>query len=382
MRCISYILCLFASFFITIKAASAVTIRTGDDLIVTEDEVIPQDLFIAGDTVIIDGDIQGDLVAAARSVVIKGSVRDSATIFATTTDISGSIGRGVHAFVGELSIDATVRGDIVAAARSITLESDAKIWGDVIATGQNITVYAPIQGYILGAGNSISINNRVGGDAYFAVRTLTLQENAYIDGNLVYLSEREAVIFPGARVSGLVVRRIPEIQEKMRGVFPFVLIAGILGKVFSFIMMAVVGLVFVFIAPKVLIRLSETIKQFPGPCAGWGALVFFVAPFGIALAFMTFVGMMLSVMAFMVYTVALYLSQIITASVLGRLLLGSREETDRPGLLFGSFLLGLFLIRLVRFIPGIGVFVWAVTVVFGMGAFVVALMKMRPSAKV
>jgi hypothetical protein len=42
--------------------------------------------------------------------------------------------------------------------------------------------------------------------------------------------------------------------------------------------------------------------------------------------------------------------------------------------------LGLFLIRLVRFIPGIGVFIWAVAVLFGMGAFVVTLMQQRSSS--
>jgi hypothetical protein len=39
--------------------------------------------------------------------------------------------------------------------------------------------------------------------------------------------------------------------------------------------------------------------------------------------------------------------------------------------------LGLFLIRLVRFIPGVGIFVWAVVVLFGLGAFVVTQMKVK-----
>ena len=219
-------------------------------------------------------------------------------------------------------------------------------------------------------------------DASFAVRTLTLQENARLDGNLLYISEREAVIFPGAKVSGLVVRRIPELQAKMRDIFPFVLIAGVLGKLFSFIMMAVVGLAFVLIAPKWLFRLSESIKQYPGPCAGWGALVFILAPFGITMVFLTFVGMTLAVMASMAYIVALYLSQIITALLLGRLVLGMKEEAEKPGRLFAPFVLGLFLIRLLRLIPGVGIFVWLVTVLFGIGTFVVSRMKMKAQSAV
>jgi cytoskeletal protein CcmA (bactofilin family) len=342
--------------------------------------VVREDLFIAGDTIIIEGSIEGDLYAAARTVIIRGSVRDSATIFAGTVSVDGSVGQGIHAAVGELIINGMIRGNVVAAARSASLGSEAGIEGDVIITGQKIIVSSPVKGYILGAGNTISINSSISDDASFAVRTLTLQENARISGNLMYISEKQAVIFPGATVSGKVIHRIPEFQEKMRGIFPFVLIAGVLGKIFSFVMMVVVGLAFVLIAPKWFFRLSEAIKRYPGPCAGWGALVFFAAPLGIGLAFLTFVGMALAVMASMVYSVALYLSQIITALLLGRLLLGIKEETIKPGHLFGSFVLGLFLIRLVRFIPVVGFIVWAVTVLFGIGAFVVTQMKMRASS--
>ena len=310
-------------------------------------------------------------------MIIRGSVRDSATIFAGTASVDGSVGKGIHAAVGELIINGMIRGNVVAAARSASFGREAEIEGDVIITGQKIIVSAPVKGYMLGAGNTISINTSINDDASFAVRTLTLQENARISGNLMYISEKEAVIFPGAVVSGKVTHRIPAFQEKMRGIFPFVLIAGVLGKIFSFVMMVVVGLAFVLIAPKWFFRLSEAIKVYPGACAGWGALVFFAAPLAIGFAFLTFVGMALSVMAFMIYTVALYLSQIITALLLGRLLLGIKEETVKPGHLFGSFVLGLFLIRLVRFIPVVGFIVWAVAVLFGMGTFVVLQMKVK-----
>jgi cytoskeletal protein CcmA (bactofilin family) len=377
MRLALFIISLCVSSCILFSTASAITTRTGDDLVVSDDEVILEDLFIAGDTVVIDGDIQGDLYAAARTVHIRGSIRDSATILASTVTVSGSIGQGVHAAVGEFNLNGMVRGNIVAAAGKVLLGEKGLVKGDVIATAQEIMVRSPVEGYVLGAGNDISINSSIRDDAFFAVRTLTLQENAWIEGNLLYISEKEAVIFPGAEVAGLVIRRIPEFQERLRGIFPFVLIAGVLGKVFSFIMMAVVGLAFMLIAPKWLYKLSERVKQYPGPCAGWGALVFFVSPIAIAMAFMTFVGITFAILAFMVYVIALYLSQIITALLLGRLLLGVKQETVKRGQLYGSFVLGLFLVRLVRFIPGIGIFVWAVAVLFGLGAFVVTLMQVK-----
>ena len=105
MRRVLFCITLCVSFCIFISYASAFTVRTGDDLIISSDEVVLEDLFIAGDTVIIDGRIEGDLYAAARTVVIRGSVRDSATIFANTINITGSIGQGIHAAAGELAIN-------------------------------------------------------------------------------------------------------------------------------------------------------------------------------------------------------------------------------------------------------------------------------------
>ena len=95
MKRVLFFISLCISFCISISTAYAFTVRTGDDLVVSSDEVVLEDLFIAGDTVIIEGSIQGDLYAAARTVVISGSVRDSATIFAATSDITGSVGRGI-----------------------------------------------------------------------------------------------------------------------------------------------------------------------------------------------------------------------------------------------------------------------------------------------
>jgi cytoskeletal protein CcmA (bactofilin family) len=364
-----------ASVLITFSTASAFDVRTGDNLVVSEGEVVYEDLFIAGDTVTIDGSVEGDLYAAARTVIIRGSIRDSATVFASTITVTGSIGHGMHAAAGELTIDGSVKGDVVVAGRTVSLGGDAMIVGDVIAAGQKINVSSPIEGYILGAGRNVSINERVRGDAAFAVGTLTLQENARVGGNLYYVSENEAIIFPGAEIAGRVMHHVPELREKLKGVFPFVIIAGVLGKILSFVMMVVVGLAFVFIAPKWLFRLSETVKRHPGPCAGWGALVLFITPLGIVVSFLTVVGISLAVIVALAYLMALYLSQVVTALLIGRLVLGMKEETAKQGRLFGAFVLGLFLIRLVRFIPGIGIFVWAAVALFGLGAFIVSQMK-------
>jgi cytoskeletal protein CcmA (bactofilin family) len=350
--------------------------RTGEDLVVGIGETIEEDLFIAGDTVTIDGTVNGDVYAAGRSVHIRGSIRDGVTVAAERITITGAVGRGVKAVSGELNIEGTVEGDIIAAARNISIGGDAVVHGDIIVAGQKIILSAPVNGYALGAGSTIGLNNRVRGDAVFAVRELTLQEDARIGGNLFYISENEAVIFPGAVVQGETVQRVPEVRENLKKLIPFAIIAGVIGKILAFITMVIVGLVIVFLAPKVLYNFSDAVKKYPGHSAGWGALILFVTPIGIGLAFLTVFGISLAVLALLAYLMALYLSQVVTALVIGRLILGVRDAGVSRGTLFGAFVLGLFLIRLLRFIPGIGIFVWVAAAIFGLGALVVTPLKL------
>jgi cytoskeletal protein CcmA (bactofilin family) len=363
----------------THRTADAFEARRGDSIRIGAEETIEEDLFLAGERVVVEGTVNGDLYAAARSVVIRGAIRDSVTVFAGTVTVTGSVGGGIHAAAEEFILEGVVVGDSVVMGRSISLSEGAFSRGDLIAFGQKIMVNSPVDGYVLGAANTVGINSSIRGDVVLAVRLLTLLENARVGGDLRYMSENDAVIFPGAHIAGRVLHGVPKYRDRMREIFPFVIIAGIVGKLLSFVNMVVVGLVFVFIAPGLLHRLSNAIKGYPGQCAGWGALILFGAPLVIFIASATVFGLSLAVIAGFIYLVSLYLSQIITSQLIGRLLLGMRDEVSR-GRLFAAFVLGLFLLRLVRFIPGIGVFVWAAASLFGLGALVVMQTRRNEAA--
>jgi cytoskeletal protein CcmA (bactofilin family) len=367
---------------IPVFSASAFDARTGNYLSVPGGEVIDEDLFLAGETVRIDGRVNGDLYVAAKTVIITGFIRDGVTVFGNTVVISGRVGNGVLAACQDLEIGGEVKGNVKAFCRVFSLETGAQLEGDLVVAGQRVVISAPVQGYVLGAGSLISVRSSVRNDALFAVRSLSLEQGARIGGDLLYISEKKASISPAVEIAGRVVHRVPEFRDRVKKVFPFFILAGVLAKILSFIMMAVVGLAFALIAPKWMFRLSEAIKLHPGPSAGWGALLLFGVPIAISIAFTTVVGISLAMMAASAYYLALYLAQIITALLIGRLVLGMRGQGAHRGHLFGAFVLGLFLIRLVRFIPGIGMFVWMATALFGLGAFIVERTKLRSDNRV
>src|SRR5687768_4284776 len=54
--------------------ARAADTRGGDQVVIGRDEVIDDDLYVAANTVTIDGTVKGDLVAFASQITINGTV--------------------------------------------------------------------------------------------------------------------------------------------------------------------------------------------------------------------------------------------------------------------------------------------------------------------
>src|SRR3990172_2687807 len=84
---------IFVIIFPTISGASE--FKTGDELIITKDEVINDDIYFAGRSVTVDGTINGDLVAAGSEI-----------------KVTGTINGGVIAAGGSILINGNVKDDI------------------------------------------------------------------------------------------------------------------------------------------------------------------------------------------------------------------------------------------------------------------------------
>ena len=354
------------------RGAYAFIARTGDLVQITSEEVITEDLYIAGEEIEIDGTVNASIYAAGRKVTIRGAVKDHVVVFAQEVVLLGSVGKGFKGFAANLTMQGSVGGDLLLFGANIDIRETAAVSGDVLFGGRLISIEGPLKKDLLGAGQRITLNGSVGGNVKLAVQELSILESVRIKGNVKYYSENEADIQPGATIQGTITRRIPEYREKLKQVFPFVLIVGIAGKIIAFFMALVVGLVFILLTPVWMQSLSDAIAEKPGRCAGWGALILFVAPLAMATAFATVVGIPLAGIALLLYLVAIIVSQIALGLLIGRLIIGRERSAESKGLLFAAFVLGLVILRLLRFIPVFGHIVVLVCGIFGIGAIVVA----------
>ncbi|MFW6138337.1 MAG: hypothetical protein ACOC7U_04105 [Spirochaetota bacterium] len=118
--------------------------------------------------------------------------------------------------------------------------------------------------------------------------------------------------------------------------------------------------------------MSDALSRKAGSSAGWGAVVLFGAPVAAGAACATLVGIPLGIIILLLYGIALYISHIPVSFFIGKLIFGRFRSVENKGIMFVSFLIGLVILRLIRFIPVIGWVAAFAVVLFGLGAMVVA----------
>jgi cytoskeletal protein CcmA (bactofilin family) len=363
-----------ALFFVLVSYGSlfALIARHGGAAGVGPTEVIDEDIYLFGDEITVEGTVNGSLVAVGKSVTVRGRVKGDALIAAGDVIISGEVAGGVKTAGRSVVVEGALGGDLIAAGNRILLQKGSRVKGDLVFGGRSVRIDGVADMDAFGGAGSVEILGSVRGNAKLWVRSLALAPSARIGGNLSYISDDEAKIEPGASIVGKVSRRAPEYSARLKRFIPFVLVFGFAGKVAGFFMALVAGLALVLVFPRWVNGTADALQWDLGTCAGWGALIFFASPLGITVAFATIIGIPLAVIALFLYIIALYVSQALVGFFIGRTILKLDEETAGKGPLFGAMALGLFIIRLVRFIPVAGWLALFAVVLFGLGAIAVA----------
>ncbi|MFQ5825843.1 MAG: hypothetical protein ACE5IA_00670 [Dehalococcoidia bacterium] len=380
----------------------AAQFRQGDDVTVGRDEVIDDDLYVAGGTVIIDGTINGDLLAAGRTVRVNGQVNGSVFAAGQTVTVAGKVGGSVmaagqtvtvSAVVGRsvriagttLSVTGEIGGDVLATGNSLDMASTATINRDLVFGGNESFLAGSVGRMVKAAGNEVTLAGNIKGDVDIEAERLRLSPGSHTGGNLVYTSENEANIGQGAVVAGTTTRKAPEVKARPTGAARA--FNTVLGKVLSFVVALLAGIALLYLAPRRVERMSQAIRHRVWPSLGWGFLTLVAAPVAILLALVlsivitalhlpvAIIGIPLSVIAVALLALTIYLSQVFVGMVIGREVVGRSRVLDTKGALVLALAIGLAILALLRAIPYLGVLVSIATVLFGVGA-VIASAKM------
>ena len=338
--------------------------RSGSDVTVGSGETVPTDLYAFGGTVTVDGTIQGDLVASGGSVTVNGTVDGDVMAAGATLRIGGTVNGDVRAAGANVTIAGEVNEDALVAGGRVEVASDASVGEDLIVSSGTLTVAGTVNGNVAGTTSTYSVTGTIGGEDTIAIRqegapsAPTLADRAF-DGVTHFI----AVFLVGLLGLWIAPRLMARAETTVRARPLVAAGAGLLGFI---------GFVVLLIAIVVGIVLLAVVLGLIGldDLAALGALAGIVAVGGLVVAFAFVVGFLADAV------VGLGL-----AALLARASGQATAEPDsvwrldaRTALLLA---LGAVIVVLLSSLPVIGWLVKLVVVVLGFGAVLWALWRRR-----
>ena len=343
---------------------------------------VDDDVYIAGDAISVSGEVTGDVFAAGRSVRLSGSAGQSFFAGAQNVTITGRVGNSARIGSQTIEVTGTVARDLLAGAQTITIAPEGSVGRDVVSGSQSLEIAGDVAGNVKGGAGSLIISGTVGGDVDVESENVTLEDGARVQGDLVYTSDNEADISPGAVIGGRIIRNEPraEGREEERSPLVEAVLDFLRGAAGAFVL----GLVLLWLVPDLLPVLARTIRNSPLPSLGVGLAALFLVPIVAALIFIPAVVLgafgSLPFLLLAVYGILLTLAKAAVGYLLG-LQIVRRNGDAAPAPSFRDDLkalaVGVVLLALLTAIPFLGGLIGFLAAILTLGAGIVALANWR-----
>jgi hypothetical protein len=270
---------------------------------------------------------QGGMTSSDRRVSVSGDVEVARgeVVSGPVAAIDGSV------FIRGAVTDYVVVGD-----------------GDLVVSGRVTRSVVVVHGDAL-------ISGRVRGDVVALTGRVTVTRAGNVGGDVV--SRRDPKISPGT-VDG-------EVRSvDLRGIFTGVII-GFLAYLWLAVTlsMAILGFAFVGLLPRAADTAVAAGKRVAASF-GWGALVGVAGPLIAVLVVATVLGLPLGFTMLSALNVLAPVGYVTAALIFGRWFVKGRSNRAR----IGAFFAGFGILRLIALIPGLGLIVWFVVCIYGIGA--------------
>ena len=357
-----------------VTPAAAAEVRQGDAVTVGPSETIDDDLYAFGNTVVIQGTVNGTVVAAGSNVMVSGAVNGDLFAAGNSVDVTGSVRNSVRAAGSSVQLAGAVGRDALLAGSTLSVAPTAPIAQDLLLGGAMATVGAPVGRNVFGSTSQLTLAAPVHGNVTGQFEDLRLQPGAVINGNLTYTSNRDVQVAPGAAVQGVAQRTpTPAATEPQRDFAP-----DALGWIRGLVGVAVLGLLLVLVFPAAARTSAETIGRAMWPSLGIGFATLLAVPVAALLVFglgLVVGGWWLSLLLLEMYAIKLAVGIVVGGLFVGEWLLArAKVPALHPA---WALLGGVFVLAVVGLIPVLGPLVNVVVLAVGLGAVVIAAFGAR-----
>jgi cytoskeletal protein CcmA (bactofilin family) len=226
---------------------------------------------------------------------------------------------------------------------------------DVYVGNGRLDIGGRVTGDVLVVHGDVFITGRVGGDVVALDGRITTRDGARVNGDVT--SRKAPNVAPGT-VGGNV--RTLNLANLFRG---FLIVFLIFLWIAVTVSVAILGLLFVLLFPRAADATAAAGRRF-WPTLGWGALIGIAGPILGVLVFVTIVGIPFGLGILSALNVLAPLGYVASSLILGRLMVKGTSTGAR----IGAFFAGFGILRAAALIPGIGLIVWFLACVYGLGA--------------
>ncbi len=324
--------------------------RTGNLITIEAGETIEDTLFAAGDTIAIDGNVNGDLLAFGRSITVRGNVAGNIFTGGETINIEGTVGGSIIGGARGLTLArARVGRNLFGFGRDVDVDVDAEIGGNALAFGESVGIDGRVGSDLMGFGNTVTVGGTVLGDVEGFAGSVRLLPTARVTGNVTAHvdSAGDLSIADGAVVGGTTNELLVEREQRRN---PYYTVGYYVRQVVRLGAAFITGLVLLWLFPALReVSLPNVGAVLRSGAIGLAAMV--TLPVAAFLVCLTVVGLPLGILAFIVGAIGLYFSKTVLALVIGRSLF--RDPASPPHYAV-ALLTGLAIVIVAINVPLIG----------------------------
>ena len=326
---------------------------------VKANEVIEDDLLLAGDRVVMNGTVMGTLITSGANITINGKVDGDVFAFGQSVTIGPGAQIDGNLFTGaqEVTVAGKIAGSLFSGSMSTTLESTAAVDRNVYFGGYSLLIaeQAQVTKDLAAGGYQVILGGKVGRDVNADVGAfqlsgeigrnfnvavsepgqnpsndpsssffpqsnmpetigtgLTIASTAKIGGDLTYTSQIPQTSAIQATPGGTTVYKTPvpdanknqedqtTLSYRTKKFFDHGIGKTIVNMVRNFISLFIVGALALWLIPGTVKSIEDTIRAKPLPSVGYGTVVYLVggAALGVAVLVVISVALLIGLISF------------------------------------------------------------------------------------
>lgn len=366
---------------------------------ITVSERQNDDIYRAGENIIVDAQVDGDVVLAGSRITVRDSIYQDLIVAGGEIVVKGHVADDIRAAGGKLTIDSEVGDDVIVAGGEVLITKNAIIHGNLINFSGDIEMNGKVDGMIksyagdlkmngsIGKeaalfGEEVIINGEIKGTSKIAAETISIGENAMFHGNVAYWSEGGEVDFKNSLMG-----KTASFDETLMGD----------QEEFSWKGFGIAALGFwifyLFSAFLVILLLNWAFSDFFNSAAtnfeqgflkslGYGLLYIFGLPLLIMITFVIVIGIPIGLFLSGFYLFSLLFGHLVTALLLSHYL---RQRSDAKWSFWNVVLLALAIAAVFRLLTAIPILGWVLSlaiIAVGFGLLVLTFYEKRKLEKI